>query len=356
MTSETPPPHEKKELPKKQILFGIIAILAIAAISFGVLTFRPAYTVLIEPVYEQVQVIPDGAGLILVRDEQDRVVDHRGREIVPFGQFRNMRGLRDGGVNRFLAQQNDNWGEDAPWGVVERNGDVVIPFGQFDGFLLWPSYDRFIVIDQEERGIVDDTGHMVVPFGQYDFIFSGPGNIFEVSTREHITDRTLIDGDGNEIFPETEYSLWFGWTETLFPASYFCRESRESLAGVIDRNEDVVIPFGLYRRIEIVDEDRFIVSHDEHDDDNAEYALVDRRGRELIPFGKFDIIRASGSNSPFLLVAIGDDLESADRGIVDRNGREVLPIGRYRIGIPAGNLVSFQEQGGEHWGALRLRG
>lgn len=331
---------EKKPI-SKPMLFAALALVLVVGVFFGFRAWQgaqPAYRVFIEPSYDSIGILDDGATFTLRRDEQVRVIEANGNEIFPFGQFDNILRLM-GGTERFMVEQNEERS------VVDRNGNTVISLAQYARVWL-SSQERFIVENEAgERAMIDEFGNEIVPFGEWEFISAGWGGMFHASIiRDGMRD-AILDADGNTILSfGSRESVRHGWRNNLFVVRNFS----EDRTIVINRDGREVADFSQFDNVTIVSENLFVVELEE------ERALININGNEIIPFGRYDRIVVPFDSSPFLWVAMEEDGEVSARGIVDKSGREVLPLGRYELVNLSGNFVTFREN--DKVGVFHLRG
>ena len=252
--------------------------------------------------YDNISFAPNDRFIVSVGPGYNRrfaVLDSRGQEIISLGRFDNIRAAGD---SHFIVRSG------ASWGVVNSQGNEVIPF-RYDSIHIVDG-NNFIVTEGDRRGVLDARGIEVISMGRYDEITYAFGGRF------------LVRSGG-------ESDSWTG-------------EMRGARWGVVDARGNEVITLGRYDEITPVPGDRFIVrtggtfNRNVWEWEGARFGVVDAQGNEVISAGRYDSIlnyyRYFMAEFAEVGFAIDNNfiVRSGDRiGVRGINGEEIIPLGRY---------------------------
>lgn len=83
----------------------------------------------------------------------------------------------------FPAQEGDkeiyNVLKDGKWGVVNRSGNIIVPFGEYDG-IWFNNYDFMIVKKDKKFGMINANGEKVIPLEYEDVAIAAERNAKEI--------------------------------------------------------------------------------------------------------------------------------------------------------------------------------
>ena len=271
-------------------------------------------------------------------------------EVITFGRYDFIFYFGDGRF--YVGRDNDRWG------IVDARGNEIIPFGRYDYFMDASPGGGILVSSGGSYIVFDAQGNQLASFDRFDGVQYVTDDRFIANIISGETNRAaLIDAQGNEIIPFGRYNnIWAA------PGGKWFTVWDGNRIGLLDAQGNEVIPLGRYDDIQIVHEDRFIVSSwpnfmdffdaPEADYEDAEFlsprwAVLDTAGREVIPHGRFDWITDAAGHR-FIVT------EGRRTGVLDTHGNEIIPLRHERI-WPAGYYFFVVRDGGRY-GVLDARG
>ena len=186
-----------------------------------------------------------------------------------------------------------------PWdtnrmGLIDRMGNIVLPF-EFDiihrfseglavvgaGEIIPPELlqDSIYTVDFDYSfGVIDMNGNFVIPMGKFDFIGNFSNGVAVARIGNYVG---LIDRTGNTVLPFEYNQIRF------FFESEFATATKNSQTGVIDSNGNVVVPFGEFDSVHNFENGLFVVRKDE------KTGLIDIDGNIVRPLMYTSISRIS---------------------------------------------------------------
>lgn len=225
------------------------------------------------------------------------------------------------------------------WGYINRQGEIVIPVEYytvepFSEGLAAVSKQQEMADGKEERidGVIDKAGNVVVPFGKYKWIksFSEGRAVVVDSNSPYIGHTGAIDKTGQVVVP-CKYSSLEGFHEGWSVATNYKDGSTEvTECGYVSRNGEEML-FGKYdwitgfhdgmAAVAVKDKEK---GQQEDGYNHYKWGFIDTMGREVIPcqyawMGKF----SEG------LACVGRDLNSCF--FIDKTGKVVIS-GSYTSG------------------------
>lgn len=285
------------------------------------------------------------------------LIDTRGREVIPTGTYQYVSIPADG---RVVVQDSTYL-----YGVVDLTGRTVVPCsleqvygGYEDGRLIFSQLSRGV-------GLMDTEGKVIFQNNQYGGI-DRAGDGFRVY--DYLGQVALLDRDGNVLIP-------FGAYQSI--GDYSCGRTlvydREYNMGILDTGMKTVAELGKYGKGAM---DRYV-------DGLLQVDLLDRDGiplRAVLLDVKGNVLNFGNSydfdnnfqldTSTMLLEAMplenGTETgsgyflveylyaEDGERGIIDSQGNVVIGKGRYRDYVLSDTNVLWAQTGTRSWTALRL--
>jgi len=307
------------------------------------------------------------------------------------------------GLQHYMSAQLDN-----RWGVINAEGEVVLPF-EYVHIRVYGDYGVAMVMsdDRSYAGIVElYTGRKIVPFGLYHTIFYQSGGIAQVSRRyglppNHRNVRGYINiVTGEEIIPLT-YS-GYGDGVSHISIGDTIAVSRDGLWGIIDHTGAYILPpthdwigwsvngFAEFSTIDPISQNRYVGILNMKTGETIVPAIyqgsffageniVLMRGGELgshdnnvlinletgqqftFPYNIGDCIQHCGPIPPQFVNGISivhvvdfDSYWSRIYGLADNQGREILPpTYDFMDWLPGGLLVVRKD---EKWGIIDRNG
>lgn len=385
---------KKKPLMAAAGALGLLAVMVIVVVSMG-RTFEPPYEVISLGRYDEISYIGGGRFLVMRGawpNTRWGVEDVRGNELIAFGRF-DMPGdeflthdgnfiVRDGRTffildstgeeiasfdrydwvsyvtsNRFIVSTGS--GGNVRAGVVDSQGNEIIPLGRYTNISASQNGRWYIVWDGNRVGALNERGDEIISLGRYNSIQAVPGDRFIVTTGSWPNMRpAVLNSAGNEIISLGRY-------DEIWPAGdahFIVREGGSW--GVLNAAGNETIPFR-YDSIHLVGNNNFIVQ------DGERWGVLDSRGDEIISLGRYDeisyardgrfLVRSGGVRDAWL------QWEGARWGVLDSRGNEIVPLGRYdeirpvpgeRFIVRSGGTMNRNtwEWEGARWGVIDARG
>ena len=309
------------------------------------------------------------------------IIDVQGNEIVPFGSFEPIDGsilgsflTHDG--NYFFRQGND-------FVALDRDGEILAAISGHQ-WVTYVTYNRFLVRHEQVAlgeanpsvswGVLDQQGEFVIPLGMYDEVREANRLGFFVRNGDYMS---VVDFDGAVLLEmPAHYRLWsingtrVNLTNTRYPLAR---------RGIIDVSGEIIVP-----------RDMYYIIHDREDGTsfaslNGVWHFLDIDGTRLFSFGSQNRVNdfgnrflASGSNGTSVWTSDGRRIfapgrfsgispahhnlfivsDSSGVGIIDDTGSFVLPQGEFDeiyhlFTIPADrNFV----RRGRYWGVVDSQG
>lgn len=201
------------------------------------------------------------------------------------------------------------------WGFIDRSGKTVIPF-IYDHAI--PFTDGLAAVRKDGKaGYIDKSGKTVIPF-IYDSAAPFSEGLAYVSInadlKKEMTHRHIIIDKTGKIVFELDLS------ETVFSGT------------VIPTSKGLLTVNHQYISVGSFENDRINISL------NDRYALVDREGKFIIPYGKYSRISSvEGKVAP----ACRDSFE----GLIDINGNEIIPIEYDAVSVCLEEMVTASRDG-----------
>ncbi|MCL2375933.1 MAG: WG repeat-containing protein [Defluviitaleaceae bacterium] len=304
--------------------------------------------------YQTIRAIHNNTA-IARNDEGWGAINLNGNIIIPFGLYNNIFSVGEATNRLFLTEAHADAGT---WrrGIRDFEGNVIIGSGQFNSIGSAPAYGMLVaergsefdealnletgeIVSFPTQGLESWDGLRIIKpgyamTGHGIFNFSGerisPENLFFHT--HHCSERWLFsvsqdnragiyDFHTNEVF-------WLGSGLRISNISYplvsvttMDMPVTASESAVLDFYGQEVIPFGAYRWISILGENRFFVGIDV--DGLQHHAVVNAAGQEIIPAGKYGyLFHISGTD--FLWMEFNDH-DGEATGVVDFDGRIVFP-------------------------------
>ena len=309
------------------------------------------------------------------------IMNVQGDEIVPFSQFEPIDGSTLGSFlthdgNYFFRQGDD-------FVALDRNGEVLAVISGHQ-WVTYVTYNRFLVRHEQATtgegsrsvrwGVLNQQGEFVIPLGMYDEVREANRLGFFVRNGDYMS---VVDFDGAVLLEmPAHYRLWsingtrFNLTNTRYPLAR---------RGIIDVSGEIIVP-----------RDMYYIIHDREDGTsfaslNGVWHFLDVDGTRLFSFGSQNRVNdfgnrflASGPNGTSIWSSDGRRIfapgafsgispahhnlfivsDSGGVGIIDDTGSFVLPQGEFDeiyhlFTIPADrNFV----RRGRYWGVIDSRG
>jgi len=335
---------------KKKVLPFIMALVLVSGLTPTIILSSPAQAAAtwewaIEPTWESVLIYPDGApsitnGLIRVgRDAEWGVndwglMDTNGNMVVPF-QYHEIGSFYEGYavVMTIGGARGDTYISNSSfrWGVIDTEGNTVIPLGRHgfryssEGLISFKPDQVAFVLPGGTWGYMDKNANIIIP-AEYDNTFP-----FREGLAAVVQDNRMgfIDKIGNVVIP-FEYN---GSSYSMAPRIELRNEQldtgfREGLAvvsygvwpntgtGVIDRNNNIVVPFGEYDLIYNF-QDGFAAVRN-----SGRWGFVNSNGELAIPLEQYAFVRSFSDG----LAAVRRDWDKAGMGFIDKSGNVAIPF------------------------------
>ena len=227
----------------------------------------------------------------------------------------------------------------------------VISFGRYDE-IVYIGYGQFLVAreDWERTGVRDVYGNEIIEFGRFEYLFDEidvhfrafrDGNFFITDARTFY----LFNRAGNEIVSFDR----FDWVDYVTENSFivYTGTGQNARVGVIDARGMEIIPIGRFDRITASNNGRWFRVQD-----GNRIGVLNASGTEIISMGRFDSILFAAGNR--FIVSTG---QSQNRRVaaLDSRGQEIIALGRFDQIQAAGDSF-FTVRDGNDWGVLNVRG
>ena len=288
-------------------------------------------------------------GLAAVQGESGKggFIDTTGKEVIPCQYNAILAAFKDGrAVVEASTGQIKNGHTVYAWGVIDTQGNVVVPFGKYDKVYNFSDGLAAMCVGSwpdEKWGRIDKTGQEVVPLGKYYKIEQFSDGLAAVQDENYKWG--FIDTTGKEVVPCKYSSKPF-----IYPAfheGFAAVYGSNGCWGFIDKTGKEVVPCTLeYYEVENFSEGLAAVSAFDADDQANKGGFVDKTGKEVVP-PKYDSVRDFSDGLAAVKTSNG-------WGYIDLQGNEVIPC-QYGETLQLSNgLVAFKLDG--KWGILRVEG
>lgn len=285
-------------------------------------------------------------------------IDKTGKEVAPC-KYDDVEDFSDG----LAAVRIGDNANTAKWGFIDTTGKEVVPCNYsyapefHDGVAIATASTGQIKNGQTvyAPGVIDAQGNVVVPFGKYDEI----GQFSDGLAAVRITvDTGKIDGDGSHRV-ETKQGFIDTTGKEVVPLGkyWWIRDFSEGLAGVgesvfIDTTgKEVVVLHKEYNRVRDFSEGLAAVYAFDADDHQVyKWGFVDKTGAEVVPCKYIN----DWYNIPEFHDGLAMVQTSNGWGCIDLHGNEVVPCQYGRVRRLSAGLVAVQLD--EKWGILRVEG
>ncbi|MCL2224656.1 MAG: zinc ribbon domain-containing protein [Defluviitaleaceae bacterium] len=217
----------------------------------------------------------------------------------------------------------------------------VISHGRYDG-IRYAGNGRFVVAsgfaNNERWGIYDYRGREIIPFGRFDAFETFENYFLVYGNRAH----TVFDQDGREVAAFDVYDA----VQFASPERFIVRQGNRN--GVVDRRGREVIPMGRYSQIHPLSAGAWYIVND-----GDRVGLVNHRGREIVSPGRFDSFTLAPNDR--FVATIGSGLNQRV-AVLNNRGNEIISLGLHDAIYPVYDSNMFIVMSGGTWGVIDHRG
>ena len=333
---------KKQKTTKKIIGFALAVMLMFALIPMTATINAEGITVKeiatgLE--YFHIGFFVDGAAFISDGGVQRGIIDKTGRVIIPFDTYHFPAMLAHFSYDGFSIAHNEDGA-----GIIDTKGNIVIPFGTYRYYDMSHFNDGMaIVLDEDwySHGLIDiTTGNFIIPFGTYHY----------TTLRDSIVGVENANGQMGVIDKTGKIIIPFGTYSYIAPSGDGMATVRNANGqqGVIDiTTGQIVVPFGTYRDIWWF-RDGFALAQNA----NGQLGLIDTTGKVVIPFGIYDRINNDSFSNGLATI------QNANKqwGVIDiTTGNLVIPFGTYdMINAFKDGLAAAQKANDDTWVILEI--
>lgn len=232
--------------------------------------------------------------------------------------------------------------KDDQWGVIDTNGEVVIPFGEYES--IGKFKDGMSVVKKDGKfGYIDSTGALVIPCefdAAYDF-GDGLACVYSVENRMC----GYIDKTGTLVIPTFGYGDGYYFEDGLAPDYDWLKQKY----GCIDKTGERVIPaefdniYGFSDGLSYAIKDGqrcyidktgqiVITGYDGGTfseglapvEDGDKYGYIDTNGEIVLPF-QYDHAGSFNEGVAVFITKGRNGFEDGKQGVIDRTGDIIIP-------------------------------
>lgn len=234
------------------------------------------------------------------------------------------------------------------FGIINIHKDTIIPF-EYDLLSMYKFEGYVLAVKNNRRGLLDTNAHVIIPL-KYDNVFKEKGGFYSVGLNGKYG---IYNNKGKLIIP----IIWNDLKS--LGSNLFAVKNKEGLWGVMDENNNTVLPF---QQKEIGEFKNNILSYNNH----SNWVGFNMATKKFIPIKStsefyFKNGRAAVSNTDNLKALINtkgellttykyDEIEpftegylkvfiNNKQGLIDTSGNEIVPVDYDIISEPKGKSV-----------------